>query len=81
MIAVADKHPNVFIDTSAHTTRRYPLELVDYMNRRDGKKVLFGTNYPMIAPEQALRDLDALELEDSTRQLFLSGNARKVFKV
>jgi predicted TIM-barrel fold metal-dependent hydrolase len=81
MIAVADKHTNVFIDTSAYTTRRYPLELVDYMKGRGGEKVLFGTNYPMIAPEKALRDLDALELEDSTKQLFLSGNARRVFKI
>ncbi len=51
------------------------------MKGRGGKKVLFGTNYPMIAPEKALHDLDALELEDSTKRLFLSGNARKVFKI
>ena len=41
--------------------------------------MLFGTNYPMIAPRQALEDLDALELDDETRELFLDGNARRVF--
>jgi uncharacterized protein len=43
--------------------------------------VLFGTNYPMIAPVKALRDLDTLGLKDNTKQLFLSGNVRKVFKI
>ncbi len=29
MIAVADKHQNVYIDTSAYTAKRYPAELVE----------------------------------------------------
>jgi predicted TIM-barrel fold metal-dependent hydrolase len=41
--------------------------------------VLFGTNYPMILPEQALAGLEELELDDETRALFLEGNARRVF--
>lgn len=79
MIAVADKHPNVFIDTSAYSTNRYPAELVDYMKSRGRDKVLFGTNYPMITPARALRDLDQLELDDDTRKAFLRGNAERVF--
>jgi len=31
MIAVATKHPNVYIDTSAYTARRYPAALVEYL--------------------------------------------------
>ena len=51
MIALARKYPNVYIDTSAYTVRRYPRQLVEYL-RGDGRtKVLFGTNYPMIPPE------------------------------
>ena len=46
MIAVADKHPKVVIDTSAYVAHRYPAELVDYMKGRGREKVLFGTNYP-----------------------------------
>lgn len=39
MIAVADKHANVYIDTSAYTARRYPRELVDYQREEadDGR--------------------------------------------
>jgi predicted TIM-barrel fold metal-dependent hydrolase len=80
MIAVCRKHENVYIDTSAYTTRRLPQELVAYMKTRGGRrKVLFGTNYPMIAPAHALDGLDELGLDDETRDLYLVGNARRVF--
>jgi uncharacterized protein len=80
MVAVARKHENVYIDTSAYTVRRYPPELVRYLQSSGGRsKVMFGTNYPMIAPEQALEGLDRLGLDDQTRALFLRGNAERVF--
>jgi predicted TIM-barrel fold metal-dependent hydrolase len=80
MVAVARKHEHVYIDTSAYTARRYPRELVAYMGSRGGRhKVLFGTNWPMIPPQQALADLDALQLDAEARELFLGGNARRVF--
>ncbi len=59
MVAVARKHENVYIDTSAYTAKRYPPELVRYMQSRGGRrKVMFGSNYPMIAPNVALSELD-----------------------
>ena len=80
MVAVARKHANVHIDTSAYTARRYPPELVRYLRTRGGRrKVLFGSNFPMIAPDAALADLAALELDDEARELFLGGNTRRVF--
>nr|WP_168514751.1 amidohydrolase family protein [Streptomyces sp. S1D4-11]QIZ00294.1 amidohydrolase [Streptomyces sp. S1D4-11] len=81
MISVADKHPNVHIDTSAYTARRYPTELVDYLRGRGRRKVLFGSNYPMITPSQALEHLPDLRLDEETTKLFLSGNARRVFRL
>jgi uncharacterized protein len=81
MIALARKYPNVHIDTSAYTARRYPPELVRYMQGDGRAKVLFGTNYPMITPQKALEDLDALGLDDEARDLFLEGNARRAFSL
>ena len=80
-IAVATKHENVFIDTSAYTTRRYPRELVEFMGSHGRHKVLFGTNYPMIMPEAALKHLDDLGLDEETREAFLYGNAARVFRL
>ena len=79
MVAVARKHQNVVIDTSAYTVRRYPPELVRYLKADGGQKVLFGSNSPMIAPAKALEGLDALELDEVTRAAFLGGNAARVF--
>ncbi|MDJ0924077.1 MAG: amidohydrolase family protein [Acidimicrobiia bacterium] len=81
MIAVADKHPNVYIDTSAYSANRYPAELVEYMRGRGASKVMFGSNYPMLTPARALAKLAELELDEEAKALFLSGNARRVFQL
>lgn len=78
-IAVATKHENVYIDTSAYTVGRYPAELVTYMQRHGRSKVMFGTNYPMIMPGKALDGIDALGLDAEVQELFLAGNAKRVF--
>lgn len=78
-IAVATKHENVFIDTSAYTVRRYPPALTEFLRGHGRRKVMFGTNWPMIAPAKALEGLDALMLDAAARDLFLHGNASRVF--
>ena len=79
MIALAEKYPNVYIDTSAYKPKRYPPELVSWMRKRGRDKVLFGTNWPMIPPANCLAQLDVLELDDQAKERFLSGNAIEVF--
>lgn len=78
-IAVATKHANVHIDTSAYTVARYPAQLVQFLKENGRRKVMFGTNYPMIAPAKALAGLEALGLDPETKNDFLAGNAKRVF--
>lgn len=80
-IAVASKHENVYIDTSAYTVKRYPAALVEYLRGHGQSKVLFGTNYPMITPAKALEGLEQLGLDAETQALFLGGNAQRVFRL
>lgn len=80
-IAVATKHGNVYIDTSAYSVRRYPPALVEFTRGHGAEKVLFGTNYPMITPEKALDGLSNLGLSETASARFLAGNARDVFKL
>jgi len=79
MIALATKYPNVYIDTSAYKPSRYPRELVEYLRGHGKKKVLFGSNFPMLSPSDCLDELDTLELSAEARALFLGGNAQRVF--
>ena len=82
MVAVARKHENVYIDTSAYTIKRLPDELVRFMKTGTGqRKVLFGTNYPMIGHGHALAGLDELGLDEAARHDFLHGNAERVFRL
>jgi predicted TIM-barrel fold metal-dependent hydrolase len=79
MIALATKFDNVYIDTSAYKPSRYPPQLVSFMRKHGRRKVLFGSNWPMIAPADCMRQLDELGLDEASRALFLSGNAERVF--
>ncbi len=81
MIAVATKHENVYIDTSAYTLQRYPEQLIRFMRSHGRNKVLFGTNWPMIAPRKALEGIEAAGLDDEAKRLFLGANAARVFKL
>ncbi len=82
MVAVARKHENVYIDTSAYTLKRLPPELVRFMKTGTGqRKVLFGTNYPMISPTRALEALGELGLTEDGRRDFLHANAQRVFSL
>lgn len=79
MIALATKYENVYIDTSAYKPKRYPANLVQFMRGHGKKKVLFGSNYPMIFPADCLKDLDQLGLSDEATKLFLHDNAARIF--
>ncbi len=81
MIGLATKFLNVYIDTSAYTPRRYPPELVTYMRGHGRKKVLFGSNWPMIEPRKCIAEVGALGLDAEGEQAFLHGNAARVFGI
>lgn len=79
MISLATKYENIYIDTSAYTARRFPGEFVEYMRGHGRRKVMFGTNYPMLTPAKCLEGLDSLALDDEARGMYLHENARRVF--
>jgi predicted TIM-barrel fold metal-dependent hydrolase len=81
IISLATKFPNVYVDTSAYKAKRYPADFVEFMRGRGARKVMFATNYPMLTPSACLEGLESLGLGDEATELFLHGNARKVFKL
>lgn len=81
MISLMMKHPNVYVDTSAYKASRFPQELVSYMRGPGKRKVLFGTNYPMLTPAECLAGIESLGLGEEVTSLFLSGNARRAFNL
>jgi hypothetical protein len=80
MISLATKYPNVYIDTSAYKAKRYPAPLREYLRGHGRRKVLFGSNYPMLTPLDCLAELDEIGLDPEARRLFLGENAMRVFR-
>ncbi|MDH3726993.1 MAG: amidohydrolase family protein [Myxococcales bacterium] len=81
MVALATKYENVYIDTSAYTPERYPEALVRFMKGPGQRKVLFGSNWPMIPPDKCISQLAMLDLSEDGRRAFLHENAVQVFKL
>jgi uncharacterized protein len=74
-LAVATHKPNVYIDLSGWSPRYFPPQLVRQANSILRRKVLFGSDYPVITPDRWLADFDQLDLKDEVRPLILKENA------
>ncbi len=78
-IALAWKHPNVFLGTSAHAPKYWKPELVRFIDSRGQDKVLWGTDYPLIDHKESLNQIEALNLRQRPKEKFLYENAARVF--
>jgi uncharacterized protein len=81
MVALAWKHENVFIDTSAYLPRYYPPQLLQFMKTYGKEKVLFATNFPQLSLEKCVAQVYELQLPEEARDNFLFKNARRVFQL
>lgn len=82
MIAVAWKHKNVFIDTSAHLPKHFPERLVYWMQRQLQDKVMYASDYPLVPFERILGQIDEhLKLTPEVKKKYLCDNARRAFKL
>ena len=81
MIAVAYKHPNVYIGSDAYAPKHWAPEFVHFLNTFGQDKVLFGTDFPVIDPERALKEIEALGLRPDSKRKFLRDNALNLYKL
>ena len=79
IVSLTHKFPNFYVDTSAYVTHRLPESFVSFMKGEGKKRVMFGTNFPMLSASRCLAKLDALNLDDKTKALFLGENAKRVY--
>lgn len=81
LTTLAVKFPNFYVDTSAYALHRLPPAFIAWMKGVGRGRVMFGTNWPMLSPKQCLAGLDGLALAEDQREAFVSGVARRVFKL
>ena len=83
MIAMAWKHPNVYIGLDAYAPKYWPESIVHYANSFGQDKVIFGTDWPIIDPERAMREIDKLNhfSRPEAKRKVMRDNAIRVFKL
>jgi predicted TIM-barrel fold metal-dependent hydrolase len=81
LIALAWKHRNVYVGTSAHAPKYWDPALVAFAKSRGKGKVLFGTDYPVLLHAEALAQVQALGFTADAEAWLLRETARKVFKL
>jgi len=77
-LAVAVHKPSVYIDLSGWSPKYFPPLLVRYAGSLLKHKVLFGSDYPLIAPDRWLADFADLDLKPEVRPLILKENAARL---
>jgi hypothetical protein len=81
-IAVAWKHRNVWIDTSAHVPKHFPPSFVHFMRTFGQDKCLFASDWPLLPIARPLDQLDQYcELPEAARRKFLRDNAVRAFRL
>ena len=78
-IAMAWKHPNVFLGTSAYAPKYWKPEMVKFINSHGQDKVMWGTDFPLIDHAESLGQIDGLGLRETSKAKLLHDNAARVF--
>ncbi|MBI1764222.1 MAG: amidohydrolase [Acidobacteria bacterium] len=77
-ISVCLHKPQVYIDLSGWSPKYFSPTLVQYANTLLKRKVLFGSDYPLIAPDRWLADFEKIAIKDEVRPLILKENALRL---
>jgi predicted TIM-barrel fold metal-dependent hydrolase len=81
MLSMCWKHENVYVAGDAYAPKHWPAAFVHYANTFGNNKVLFGTDWPVIDPERAVREIDELGLRPASKAKMLRENALRIFKL
>jgi hypothetical protein len=81
MIAMAWKHPNVYIGSDAHSPKYWPQAFVHYVNSYGQDKVVFGTDYPVLDFLRTREEIEALGLREEAKKKLLRDNALRLYKL
>ncbi|MGD2059644.1 MAG: amidohydrolase family protein [Acidimicrobiia bacterium] len=80
-LSVALHKPEVYIDLSGWTPKRFPPQLISYMRGPLRDKVLFGSDYPLITPDRWITDFETLGIEIDIARGILKLNAARLLGI
>jgi predicted TIM-barrel fold metal-dependent hydrolase len=80
-LSVCLHKPNVYIDLSGWSPKYFPPELIRYANTQLKHKMLFGSDFPLIAPDRWMKDFDEAGFRPEVRPLILKENAIRALRL
>ncbi len=72
---------NTYFDTAASPFLYHPQIYHHVIQLVGADKILFGSDYPLLAQNRLLGEISSLDLPEETRELILSGNARRLLGI
>lgn len=81
MPEVKEALQNVYFDTAATPFLYDPRIYGQVVQLVGAEKILFGSDYPLLAQSRFLKEIGALALPEQTKTLILSGNARRLLGI
>jgi len=81
MIAMAWKHPNVYIGCDAHAPKHWPESFIKYINSYGQDKVIFGTDFPVIDFSRAMDDIAAHGFKPEVLAKLLRYNVERIYNL
>ncbi len=81
MISVATKHSNVYMAGDAYAPKHWGASAVHFANTFGQDKFLFGTDWWVIDPERAVKEIDEFDLRPASKRKLMRDNAVRIFKL
>jgi len=81
MPEVEESLDNVFFDTAASPFLYSPQIYNHVIQLVGGDKILFGSDYPLLAQSRLLKEIKSLDLPEEAENLILSGNAQRLLGI
>ncbi len=78
-LSVCLHKPQVYIDLSGWSPKYFSPALVQYANTLLKRKVLFGSDFPVITPDRWMADFEKIDIRPDVRPLILKENAVRLF--
>lgn len=80
-ISIATHKANAYIDLSGWSPKYFPPQLVRAANGLLKRKVLFGSDFPLLTPDRWLTDLEKIDIKAEVRPLILKENAAQLLQL
>jgi predicted TIM-barrel fold metal-dependent hydrolase len=80
-LSMALHKENVFIDLSGWSPRYFPRQVIHYANTQLRRKMLFGSDFPLIKPDTWMEEAVKVGFREEVMPLILKENAARLLKL